>query len=109
MRKMPETINYLYTVARMSGPRNGAQELFLRVHHYRLGFVGRKVLTKPPFNNVLLRGRHQPLIFRCAGPFAIFGHQIFVLIENQNQISLFSTLAMVCGVDFVAGLSHCLL
>jgi len=70
-----------------------------------LRFSGRKVLAKPAFDNVLLRGRYEALIFRDTGALAIFSHQILTLIEDLNQAVLFGASAMPGSVDNV-GLSH---
>jgi hypothetical protein len=70
-----------------------------------LRFAGRKVLAKPAFDNVLLRGRYDALIFRDTTALAIFSHQILTLVEDLNQAVLFGAAAVPGSVDNV-GLSH---
>jgi hypothetical protein len=52
----------------------------VRLPHFASG----KVLAKPAFDNVLLGGRYDALIFRDTAALTIFSHQILTLIEHQN-------------------------
>jgi hypothetical protein len=71
-----------------------------------LGLLNGILLVQPTLNSLALGDRHHSLPADTSGAFAVFRHEVRILVVNQNQAFLFRPTAVIRIVDFVMVVLH---
>ena len=85
---------------------NGGWLLFLRGGGGGFGFLNGILLVQPTLDRFALGDRNHSLPTHSPGTFAVFSHQIRILVVNQNEAFLFRAPAVIRVVDFVMVVLH---